>query len=306
MKSIKSVATAILIASMLTMAALTPTATAAYVPDSDNTENSNGRQTVVKTYTLAPEDSPDALIEPPFTRSGYSYEFMSITKAEQHSGDKQHHTETVTLYTATDKLSDILSNLAPAMEYTQDGYNGTLALDHTTIKTEASGYSSHSYTITDTKVIEGLDSNDISYVPKTTVKSGLTLSLAGVDWSTSGASEADGALVPTRFTATASYTGKGYGKTADGYVTTAEYSGELEKHGVEAIVYTVTYIGEEISPPKTDTVQERASVPAYIIIVGGVALLALVSGAALFVIRKRRAEYDTPEAYIPAGREEPE
>jgi hypothetical protein len=101
-------------------------------------------------------------------------------------------------------------------------------------------------------------------------------------------------------------THKGYGKTADGYVTTAEYSGELEKHGVEAIVYTVTYIGEEIPPPETDTAQESASVPAYIIIAGGVALLALVTGAALFVIRKRRAEYDTSEAYIPAGREESE
>jgi hypothetical protein len=298
MKPVKSVATAILIASMLTM-----TATAAYVPDSDNTENSNGRQTVVKTYTLAPEDSPDALIEPPFTRSGCSYEFMSITKAEKQFDDKQHHTETVTLYTATDKLADILSNLAPAMEYTQDGYSGTLALDHTTIKTEASGYSSHSYTVTDTKVIEGLDSNDVSYVPKTTVKSGLTLSLAGVDWSTSGASEADGALVPTRFTATASYTGKGYGKTADGYVTTAEYSGELEKRGVEAVVYTVTYIGEEILPPEADTTTKQPTIPAYIIIAGGVALLALATGAALFVIRKRRAEYDTSEAYINAGRE---
>jgi hypothetical protein len=302
----KSITAAILIAAMLSLTALTTTATAAYVPDSDNIENSNGRQAVVKTYTLAPEDSPDALIEPAFTRGGYSYEFMSITKAEQHSEDKQHHTETVTLYTATDKLSDILSNLTPTMEYTQDGYSGTLALDHTTIKTEASGYSSHSYTVTDTKVIEGLDSNDLSYVPKTTVKNGLTLSLAGVDWSTSGASEADGALVPTRFTATASYTGKGYGKTADGYVTTAEYSGELKKRGVEAIVYTVTYIGEEIPPPEPDTATKQPTIPAYLIIAGGVALIVLISGAALFVIRKRRAEYDTPEAYIPAGREESE
>jgi hypothetical protein len=230
---------------------------------------------------------------------------MSITKTEKRSEDKQHHIETVTLYTATDKLADILSNLAPAMEYEQDGYNGTLALDHTTIKTEASGYSSHSYTVTDTKVIDGLDSNDLSYVPKTTVKNGLTLSLAGVDWSTSGSSEADGALVPTRFTATASYTGKGYGKTADGYVTTAEYSGELEKRGVDAIVYTVTYIGEEIPPPETDTAAKQPTVPAYLIIIAGVALIALISGAALFVIRKRRAEYDTSEAY-PAGREESE
>lgn len=299
MKAIKSIAAYILITTILT-----PAAGAVYVPDSDTAENSNGRQIVVKTYTLAPEDTPDALIEPSFTRDGFSYEFMSITKEEKPFEDKRSHTETVTLYTATDKLADILANLAPTVEYELDGYSGSLALNHTTIKTAASGYSSHSYTVTDTKVIEGLDRNDVSYVPKTTMKNGLTLSLSSVDWATSGASEADGALVPTRFTATASYSGTGYGKTADGYVTTAEYFGEIERRGIEAVVYTVTYIGAPIPPAELDTEPKPPSVPAYLIIICGGLLLALIVGASLFVWRKRRADYDG--VYIPVGREEAE
>ena len=42
------------------------------------------------------------------------------------------------------------------MEYNKDGYSGVLTLDHTTIQTEAAGYTTKYYTITDTKQFTGL------------------------------------------------------------------------------------------------------------------------------------------------------
>lgn len=49
-------------------------------------------------------------------------------------------TETVTVETAKNDLSQILGQLAPSIAYDQDGYTGELALDHTTLVTEAAGY----------------------------------------------------------------------------------------------------------------------------------------------------------------------
>ena len=39
---------------------------------------------------------------------------------------------------------------------------------------------------------------------------------------------------------------------ADGYVTTAEYVGEIRREGIEDITYTVTYLGEPVLPSYED------------------------------------------------------
>jgi hypothetical protein len=283
-------------------AALSVGASAMYIPDSDVTEDRDTRRTVTKTYTLSPEDDPDALIEETFSRDGFDYSFLSITKSQQQFEDIQRHSETMTLDTDTDNLSDILSHLSPAIEYEHNGYSGALYLDHTTIATEAAGYSTKGYTVRDTKTISGLDRNDPEYVPKTTVKNGMTLSLANVEWAVSGTGFSDGALVPTQFTATATYTGTGYSKTADGYVTTAEYTGDITASGVMSVVYTVTYMGEpaqepeqqeEPEEPEDETVpEETAPIPPYVFIIVGCVLLLAAAGTGIFIWRKQRSYID--------------
>jgi hypothetical protein len=202
----------------------------------------------------------------------------------------------VTLDTATDNLADILASLTPSLEYGRGGYSGVLYLDHTTIKTEASGYSTKSYTVRDTKTISGLDRNDSEYVPRTTVKNGVTLDLANVEWSVSGTGLSDDALVPTQFTATATYSGKGYSRTADGYVTTAEYTGNIVSSGVRSIVYTVTYMGEPVPEPEPEQPDEpveatapedTSKIPLYVFIIGGALLLA-IAGVGIFMWHRRR------------------
>ena len=79
-----------------------------------------------------------------------------------------------------------LEQLAPVIEYDDGLYSGTLSLDHTSLHTEATGYSTRSYTVSETKTISQLDRNDMSYVPATTIKDGVTLNLAGVDWQVTG------------------------------------------------------------------------------------------------------------------------
>ena len=105
---------------------------------------------------------------------GYSYHHLETVKEEQTFEDSKIQTEVVTLETDADDLAAILEQLDASMEYNKDGYSGVLTLDHTTIQTEAAGYTTKYYTITDTKQFTGLDRNDPSYVPTTTVKNGST------------------------------------------------------------------------------------------------------------------------------------
>ena len=225
---------------------LTVTASAAYIPEDVISENRDGRQLIVKTYMLPPDADPSGLVEEPFEVEGYSYHHLETVKEEQTFEDSKIQTEVVTLETDVDDLAAILEQLDASMEYNKDGYSGVLTLDHTTIQTEAAGYTTKYYTITDTKQFTGLDRNDPSYVPTTTVKNGSTLKLSDISWTVTGTGLADDTLVPTSYTATATYTATGSRSVATGYVTTASYTGEIKAEGVEAVKYTVTYLGSPV------------------------------------------------------------
>ncbi len=158
------------ILSLLLALALSASAFAMEIPTNTVVQNLNGSQQLIKTYTLSPDADPQKLIEEPFELEGYAYAFADIVKTENHVADTDRHTETVTLETSTNELASILEQLLPVMEYDDGLYSGTLSLDHTSIRTEASGYTTKSRKISTTKTIGPVDRNDMSYVPATTVK----------------------------------------------------------------------------------------------------------------------------------------
>ena len=277
----------------------TTSAFAAEVPDSLVVENLNGQQRMVKTYVLAPDADPDTLKEPSFDYDGFHYTWAYTTKEEQPYLDTKAVTETVTVETAKNDLSQILAELSPSIAYNKDGYTGELTLDHTTLVTEAAGYTTKYSTITDTKVIGNLDRNDMSYVPATTTKNGTTLSLVDVEWQVTGTDLVGEALVPSRYQAVATYSASSSYSVATGYVTTADYSGEVTAEGIESVTYTVVYTGAEIvpvevevDPPGTDF-----SLPSGAVIAtsGGI-LLAILLGVLTFWLLQRRK---TVFLYIP-------
>ena len=149
---------------------LTVTASAAYIPEDVISENRDGRQLIVKTYMLPPDADPQRSGRGAFRGGGLFLHHLETVKEEQTFEDSKIQTEVVTLETDVDDLAAILEQLDASMEYNKDGYSGVLTLDHTTIQTEAAGYTTKYYTITDTKQFTGLDRNDPSYVPTTTVK----------------------------------------------------------------------------------------------------------------------------------------
>lgn len=241
---------------LLLTAVLTMSASALEVPTSTVVQNLNGSQQVVKTYTVSPEVDAQTLIEEPFQLEGFLYTYADIVKQENQVAERQSHTETVTVETAKKNLDVILEQLAPTMEYDDGTWAGTLALDHTSISTQAAGYTTGSSTVTATKTIGPLDRNDMSYVPATTTKNGVTLNLSNVEWQVIGTDVVGDVMAPCSYQAVATYSGKSHYKAATGYVTTVNYVGEVTHEGVESITYQVTYLGKKYEPEPSPASEE--------------------------------------------------
>ena len=288
MKNLSKLALCLLLAMSLTVSAF-----AAQIPDSLVVENLNGQQRLVKTYTLSPEVDPDELKEEDFSYDGYLYTWAYTTKVEHPYLESKTVTETITVNTAKNDLAQILAELSPSMPYEKGGFSGELALDHTTLSTEASGYTTKYSKTTETKVIGNLDRNDMSYVPPTTVKNGKTLSLANVEWQVTGTALVGESLVPAQYQAVATYSASGSYQAATGYVTTAEYRGTVTAEGVGSITYTVVYTGSEIVPVKTH-IWDNGSLSAPLLIIAAVLLCADIA-AVLILLRRRKNVY----VYVP-------
>lgn len=287
------------ILSLLLALALSVSAFAMEVPTETVIRNLNGSQQLIKTYILSPDADPQTLIEAPFELEGYTYTFADIVKEENRVADTDRHTETVTLETTTNELSDILEQMAPTMEYDDGIYTGTLALDHTSIRTEASGYTTKSRKVSTTKTIGPVDRNDMSYVPATAVKDGVTLNLSGVDWQVIGTDVAGDVLAPCSYQAVASYSGKTYYQAATGYITTADYVGEITRDNVESVTYQVTYLGKLVTadaaadntddPAASDqkVPVKEAAIPVLPYVTGGLAVAAIIT-LAVMLMRSRK------------------
>lgn len=255
---------------------------ASYVADDINYQNLNGQQQAIMVYTLLPDQQPEDLIEQDFEYDGYLYAYSGMTKQEQTFNEEKLHTETITVSTGSKDLKDILAELKPTIEFDDGTSQGILALDHETIKTEAAGYKTSSYTVTATKNFTGLASNDSSLIDPTAVKNGRTLSLSNITWSVESTALVGDALVPATYSAVATYSGTASSTVATGYIATAEYTGKVTASGISSIKYTVTYIGTPILVEEPDT---EISAPMAI---GGLIVIAVLCGGVLFLILRFR------------------
>ena len=280
-------------------------AMAAEVPVKLVTENLNGQQRIVKTYELPPGTDPEALKEPSFEYDGFLYTWAYTTKDEHTFLETKDVTETVTVETGKKDLNAVLEQLAPSIPYDDGEFSGELALDHTTITTEAAGYATRSGKVTATKTIGPLDRNDMSYVPATTVKDGRTLTLSNVEWQVIGTDLVGDVLAPSSYQAVATYSASTSYQVATGYVTAAQYKGTVTASGVDSITYTVVYTGTEIVPePPQPTEPVKQGGPLFGVnpaVIGGIVLLMLLAalaGLGMYLFLHRKNVY----IYVPGGK----
>lgn len=249
---------------LMVSAACSISAFAMEVPTNTTIQDINGVRQYIKIYTVAPDTDPQSLIDDVFEYDGYTYTYSSMTKEEQSYSEKEHHTETVTADTEKSDLSVVLKALSPSIEYDDGEFQGTLYLDHSTISTVASGYTTKSYTVSATKEIDNLDTNDMAYVPDTTTKNGVTVQLQSVDWQVQGTSLVDDILMPAQYKAVATYAGRASYRAATGYVTTAKYIGDIVAEGIESVTYLYGDLYRyTVEYPAASSCQKHREFPHY-------------------------------------------
>lgn len=259
-----------------------------HYPVAVQTTEEGGIRLLVKTFAVPEDTDPKTLVEGELTRRGVSYGATDILRRELPGEiEKKTVSQSVTMDAETDKMEDIIPLLKPAMDYREDGFSGMLSLDKSSVQTKAAGTSSYAYQVKETKEFTGLDRNDPYYIPKTAEKNGVTLKLADVEW-TPMASGADNSDVPSLFSATALYTGTAWGSKADGYIVTAEYTGEVSRAVEGQVLYSIVY--EEVMP-------EGSSFPWQTIglVVLGICVLAGTGLGVFFLIRVLRNRERKPK-----------
>ena len=215
---------------------------------------------VKRVYQLSPVDDPEGIPTADFERGGYVYHLLDQSRQEITGQHSRPLTKTVTKSSDTDNTEKILKKLDAEMSVTtEDGYSGTLRLDHTSVRVTAAGYASKDKTVTATRTYSNLSDADLSLIPKTITENGKTLTLDDVDWDSAWQTEADGAYV--RYSATAKYVGTTSSRYATGYTVTADYTGEVSKSGVEMVTYTLIFgaVREAepvVEPPQPEIVTE--------------------------------------------------
>lgn len=94
-----------------------------------------------KVYQLSLSDDPSGIHTEDFVRNGRRYFLLDMTRKNEVGVDTKPHIETVTQASSTDDMETILQQLSAELEVTtEDGYTGTLQLDHTTVKVTVDGY----------------------------------------------------------------------------------------------------------------------------------------------------------------------
>ena len=202
----------------------------------------NGVARLEKVYYLTVRDDPAAIPTDDFDREGRHYTLLDVLKNDLTETDVKDYAEVITLESATKDVGEIIKVLEPELEVvTEDGYNGLLKPDYTTINVEVAGYKTSSWTVSAKRTYPNLSDADISLLPKSIEDSGRTLTLADVDWQDAGTDYVDGDPLAVRYTAVATYTGTATSRNATGYTVTVDYKGEVSKSSSDTIVYTAVF-----------------------------------------------------------------
>ena len=222
-------------------------------------------------------------------RRGISYQYLEMVKEElPGSTETKTVSQKETISTGSKDKNAIAAQAEQTIPYDQDGFKGELMLDSSGITAEESGRQSYSYTINDSREYTGLASNDPYLVPKEVNKDGVTLALNDIQWTPTGV-KPDGSGQPAGYTATVTYSGKGWDSKVTGYTATLPYSGEVTKDIPGQVQYTLVY--EEIPP---EPVQEEPAGVSPLLVSGGIALAAAtgIAGCNLQALKRRKEVED--------------
>lgn len=173
-----------------------------------------------------------------------------------------------TILSKTNNKYKIIEQLENTIKYEKDGYIGEYILNPNTLKIKTNYNGFREDLIEETINYTNLEKNDLDFIPKQTIKNGLTLDLLNVEWeSTKMIGEYE---VANTYTAKCYYATKQRVDYPNTYTVTAEYFGTATKTEEHPITYVVKYEKEE--PEVVEEKQDNNVLP----VVGGTTGIILV------------------------------
>lgn len=190
---------------------------------------------VIRTYELTDYEDPARIRTESFEREGFYFTMSEITRNRASNFSVRQHTEKVEIVTSSQSPSVVLAELNGTLEFEdEDGYVGILTLDIASINTVTTGHRTINRTTTETRTFSNLSSTDASLIPSSITVGGNTLPITDIQWA-SGSGQ--------MFTATATYSGTRAIPIHDGYLTTANFHGELTRIANGESVFKVIFTG---------------------------------------------------------------
>lgn len=219
------------------------TATNCFAVTLNKTDVTDNKLNCYRTY-LVQSDEQNVFIEnlnKDIEVFGDKYVFDSYTIEGGSSFNTIDINTTKKIISKTKNLDSVIEQLGTTIRYDQDGYVGEYILntENIQIKTNYNGYRED--LIEETIDYNGLSRNDLDFIPKQTVKDGLTLDLLNVEWKVETTKMIGEYEVADIYTAKCYYAGKQRIDYPNTYSVTAEYIGTATKEIEYPYTYTVKY-----------------------------------------------------------------
>jgi len=250
----------------------------------------DGEKLLIKTFEVPAGVNPQLLVEDGLVKNDIKYEAREILKQQLPGSEETKLASTsVSVQTKSNDPAELAKLLNPIMEYNEGGFTGQLQLSLDNVYSEADGYRSYQYPVTEVREVSVPERNDTAFIPKTASKNGVQLSLTNVDWTTMGCGASrNGQIVPNTFTARAEYVGYATGSAATGYTVTANYIGEVKKPVEGNAIYSIIYVAKGSALPVLPelTAEKELGAMPYVIIAIVLVLGAIVTMIVLTVRRR--------------------
>lgn len=202
----------------------------------------DGKSYYEKTYLFYEDDASEVLPRESFRAEGVLWQFLRVDEEPEMKQTEKEYEHKVTFESASKDMKVLLGMLPVTKDITtEDGYQGKVYLDFASVEAKAKGYQSKTVCLKEKRSYYNLDSQDLTYVPKSITEDGEVYQLKDVSWQSINTADVDGYQIPDRFTAVAEYEANVKRSYATGYEVTASYTGMVTKDIVEAVKYTVVF-----------------------------------------------------------------
>lgn len=218
-------------------------------PCASSWKEENGQLLYTKEYVISEAEHAESLPRDPFLADGIRWEFWKVETEPERETRQKAYTHTVTFESGSNDMKTLIGMLDQSKQITtEDGYQGTVYLDASSIRAEAKGYRSVEVPVRKTRTYAYLASQDLSYVPKQITEQGVSCPLKSVSWQIANVELLDDYPMANCYHAVATYEGHVRRMSATGYLVTASYQGTVEKEEVKQILCRMLFRGERQSP----------------------------------------------------------